>query len=113
MGWINVAAAAAFEILWVVGLKHASAGWEWAGTLVAIVLSFLFLIRAGEHLPVGTSYVAFVGIGTIGTTVLDMIFFGQPFEWIKLVFIFMLIGGIAGLHTASGRAKANEGSSRQ
>ncbi|GEK57544.1 QacE family quaternary ammonium compound efflux SMR transporter [Marinococcus halophilus] len=113
MGWINVAAAATFEILWVIGLKHASAGWEWAGTLVAIVLSFLFLIRAGEYLPVGTSYVAFVGIGTIGTTVLDMIFFGQPFQWSKMAFIIMLIAGISGLHMASGRPRANEGGEQQ
>ena len=109
MGWIKVGIGALFEIGWVIGLKHASTGGEWAGTLVAIVLSFFFLIRAGDHLPVGTSYVAFVGIGTIGTTVLDMTIFGQPFEWIKLVFILMLIAGIVGLHTASGQTEAHKG----
>ena len=51
--WIMIAGAACFEVVWVIGLKHASAPWEWAVTAVAILISFYALIWASGRLPVG------------------------------------------------------------
>ena len=61
-----------------------------------IALSFYLVIDASKHLPVGTVY-AFVGIGAVGTVLVDMIFFNQPFTPTKLILIIILIAGIIGL----------------
>lgn len=54
--WIKVFVAAFFEVLWVIGLKHADSLWTWGGTVIAIFISFYVMIMAGKKLPVGTVY---------------------------------------------------------
>ena len=49
--WVQVVIAGLFEVVWVIGLKHASSPIEWGVTLVAIFLSFYWMIEAGNHLP--------------------------------------------------------------
>ena len=39
--WSLVYLAGIAEILWVVGLKHADIWYEWCGTILFILLSFL------------------------------------------------------------------------
>lgn len=62
--WLKVVGAAVFEVMWVIGLKHASTMWEWLITVVAIIISFYVMISASTKLPVGTVYSVFVGLGT-------------------------------------------------
>ncbi|MFF2527401.1 DMT family transporter [Brevibacillus sp. NPDC058079] len=95
--WVYILVAGFFEVLWVIGLKHSSNGWMWLGTIVAIFLSFDFLIRASKQLPLGTAYAVFTGIGTMGTVVIEILIFGEPFKWIKLLLILILLAGIVGL----------------
>ncbi|SDH68973.1 paired small multidrug resistance pump [Alteribacillus persepolensis] len=95
--WIKVFVAALFEILWVIGLTHAYDVWTWAGTVLAIVISFYLLIMAGKTLPVGTVYAVFVGIGTAGTVVSEIIFFGEAFQLSKILLILLLLAGVIGL----------------
>ncbi|MGD8190725.1 DMT family transporter [Brevibacillus ginsengisoli] len=95
--WVMILIAAFFEVLWAIGLKHSSNAWMWIGTIVAILLSFDLLIRATKKLPVGTVYAVFTGIGTMGTVLADILVFGEPFKWIKIVLILILLAGIIGL----------------
>lgn len=95
--WLQVYVAAVFEVLWVTGLKHADNGWSWTGTFVAILLSFILLIKASSELPVGTVYAVFVGLGTTGTVISESVFFGHPLHAAKLLFIALLLVGIIGL----------------
>ncbi|MDT3417060.1 multidrug efflux SMR transporter [Brevibacillus aydinogluensis] len=95
--WAMVFIAAVFEVLWVIGLKHAYDLWTWLGTAVAIGVSFFLMIRAGQTLPVGTVYAVFVGMGTAGTVLADIVFFGEPFQWLKVLLILLLLGGVVGL----------------
>ncbi|MCR8635260.1 MULTISPECIES: DMT family transporter [Paenibacillus] len=95
--WIQVFIAACFEVLWVIGLKHADNLWEWCGTVVAISISFYLMIKAGEELPVGTVYAIFVGLGTAGTVLSEMLLFGEPFKITKLLLIIALLIGVIGL----------------
>ena len=78
--WIKVFIAAVFEVFWVIGLKHADDFWTWAGTVIAIFISFYLMIMAGRELPVGTVYAVFVGIGTAGTVFSEILFFDEPFQ---------------------------------
>jgi len=95
--WIKVVAAAFFEVFWVIGLKHAYDFWTWAGTIISIVISFYVLIMAGRKLPVGTVYAVFVGLGTAGTVLSEIIFFGEPFKMSKILLIVLLLAGVIGL----------------
>ncbi|AKP64276.1 hypothetical protein FC99_GL000956 [Levilactobacillus koreensis JCM 16448] len=97
--WLTVVLGAIFEVSWVVGFKHASTLLEWGATAVAVYLSFYFLIRASRHIPAGTAYAVFVGLGTLGTTTLGMIAFGEPASWAKIALILLLLLGIGGLQT--------------
>ena len=96
-GWALVLFGAFIEVLWVIGLKHATTSLEWIGTVTCILLSFYFIITAGNYIPVGSVYAVFVGLGTAGTVLVDLIVFNEPFEWPKLLFIAMLLAGVIGL----------------
>ncbi|MEW9053230.1 MAG: multidrug efflux SMR transporter [Neobacillus sp.] len=95
--WIKVFIAAIFEVCWVVGLKHASDFLSWSGTVVAIMVSFYLLIAAGRGLPVGTVYAVFVGLGTAGTVLVEILIFGEAFKIGKILLIIMLLMGVIGL----------------
>ena len=94
MQWLKVIIAGFVEIIWVTGLDNAHSLLSWVVTLFFIALSFYLVIDASKHLPVGTVYAFFVGIGAV---LVDMIFFNQPFTPTKLILIIILIAGIIGL----------------
>ncbi|MCR6545946.1 DMT family transporter [Dehalobacterium formicoaceticum] len=95
--WIQVFAAAFFEVLWVIGFKHADDFWTWTVTAIALFLSFYLLIKVGRKLPVGTAYSVFVGLGTAGTVISEILFFGEPFKLAKILLILLLLIGVIGL----------------
>ncbi len=95
--WLKVYIAAFFEVFWVIGLKHAEGFWHWSGTVIAIIISFYLLIMAGKKLPVGTVYAVFVGLGTTGTVIADILLFGEELHAAKLVLIAFLLAGVIGL----------------
>ena len=55
------------------------------------------MIMAGKTLPVGTVYAVFVGLGTAGTVIADILFFGQDFNIAKIGLIALLLLGVVGL----------------
>lgn len=106
--WIKVFVAAFFEVFWVIGLKHASNYWTWAGTVIAIFVSFYLMIMAGRKLPVGTVYAVFVGLGTAGTAFSEILFFGEAFKLEKILLILVLLAGVTGLKLVT-KDKVQEG----
>ncbi|MEC0172054.1 multidrug efflux SMR transporter [Paenibacillus graminis] len=106
--WFKIAGAACLEVVWVIGLKHASVPWEWLITGLALLVSFYTIIVASRKLPVGTVYSVFVGLGTAGTVLADMLWFGEPFRWIKLVLILVLLAGVIGLKLVTGNPHTKE-----
>lgn len=97
MQWFKVTLAGLIEIVWVTGLNTADSLLSWTGTFIVIIISFFLVISACKYLPVGTVYAVFVGIGAVGTVLVDMIFFGDPFDLVKISLIIILIIGIIGL----------------
>ncbi|GFR37957.1 multidrug resistance protein YkkC [Insulibacter thermoxylanivorax] len=95
--WLKIIIAAAFEVVWVIGLKHADDVLSWIVTIIAIVISFYALIAAGKYLPVGTVYAVFVGLGTAGTVLSEILFFDEPVDIVKLLLIGTLLIGVIGL----------------
>ena len=106
--WFKVFVAAFFEVIWVIGIKHADGFWTWTGTVISIIISFYVMIMAGRRLPVGTVYAVFVGLGTAGTVLSEIIFFGEPFKISKILLILLLLAGVIGLKLVT-KAKVQEG----
>ncbi|WP_342414775.1 multidrug efflux SMR transporter [Paenibacillus sp. FSL R10-2782] len=103
--WLSVVIAALFGVGWVIGLKHASGWLEWGGTLVAIFVSFILMIMASRTLPVGTVYAVFVGLGTAGTVLAEILLFGAEVQGSKLMLIGLLLFGVVGLKMQSKEKK--------
>lgn len=97
MNWVKVFIAAFFEVFWVIGLKHADDLWTWIGTIISIIISFYLMIMAGKKLPVGTVYAVFVGMGTAGTVLSEIIFFQEPLKISKIILVSILLIGVVGL----------------
>lgn len=95
--WMLVFIAGFFEVLWVTGLKYASNWLSWTGTAIAIILSFAILMRSINKLPVGTVYAVFTGMGTAGTVLVEMVVYGEPFRWMKIFLMVLLLSGVVGL----------------
>ena len=95
--WLMIVGASFFEVGWVIGLKHSQTIGQYALTLVGIILSFYYLIKATQHLSVGTAYAVFVGLGTLGTVLMDTVLFDAPVTGLKLMFIGLLMLGVIGL----------------
>lgn len=106
--WVFVIVAAMFEVLWVIGLKHADDILTWTGTVIAIFISFSMLIYAGKILPASTAYAVYVGIGSAGTVLAEMIFFGVSFQWSKIALIALLLVGIIGLKIVTDKDEEGE-----
>lgn len=95
--WVLLLFAGFMEILWVTGIKYSSNAWMWIGTIIVLIISFDLLIRVTKQLPVGTVYAVFTGLGTAGTVAVEMIWFHEPFELLKVVLILLLLIGVIGL----------------
>lgn len=103
--WLSVVVAAVFEVGWVIGLKHSTSVLEWLGTAIAIFVSFFLMIRASQVIPVGTVYAVFVGLGTAGTVLVEVLLFGADIELKKIALIALLLLGVIGLKLLSNDKK--------
>jgi quaternary ammonium compound-resistance protein SugE len=100
VAWITLAVAGVLEIGWAIGLKYTD-GFTRLGptiaTVAAMIVSMVLLGLAVRTLPVGTAYAVWTGIGTVGTVLLGIFLFGESAEPLRLLFIAMIVAGIAGL----------------
>lgn len=69
--------------------------------LAGFGLSFLFLSLAMETLPMGTAYAVWTGIGASGGAILGMIFYSEPRNTARILFIAMVLGSAVGLKLVS------------
>ncbi|MEQ2526743.1 QacE family quaternary ammonium compound efflux SMR transporter [Robertmurraya yapensis] len=95
--WIKLIFASILEVFWVIGLAHSHDVWTWTGTIIALIISNYFMITVGQVLPAGTVYAFFVGLGTAGTVISEILFFGEAFKWEKIFLILLLLLGVVGL----------------
>lgn len=100
--WGYVALTSFFELVWIYGFNVVNAWWQWIFILTFIVIDFYFLTKACELLPTGTVYAVFAGVGTLGTTLMDVFLFNETINLGKIIFIIILVVGVAGLKMADG-----------
>jgi quaternary ammonium compound-resistance protein SugE len=108
MHWLILFIAGLFEVAWAIGLKYTDGFtklWPSVFTIVSMVISMGLLAYAVKHLPVGTAYAIWTGIGAVGTAALGMILFNESKELIRIFFIFLIVVGIVGLKIFSGHSE--------
>ena len=100
MPWTLLFLAGLFEIAWAVGLKYTDGFTKLMPTTLtvgAMVASIVLLGLAVKHLPVGTAYAVWTGIGTIGTVILGIVLLGDSAAPLRIVCLALIVLGIAGL----------------
>jgi quaternary ammonium compound-resistance protein SugE len=82
IAWIALFCAGLFEIGWPLGLKLANKpGMHIIGAATAVAcmaISGGLLWFSLKHIPIGTAYAVWTGIGAAGTFLIGVIVFGDP-----------------------------------
>jgi quaternary ammonium compound-resistance protein SugE len=104
MAWFFLALAGLFEVAFTTSLKLSDnfSNKPWAAAfLISITLSFVFLNKAIQTVPIGTAYAVWTGIGAVGTALVGIVLFKEPSDFWRLFFITLLISSILGLKLVS------------
>ncbi|WP_163099995.1 DMT family transporter [Peribacillus alkalitolerans] len=100
MAWIYIIIAGLLEIVWVIGLKYSHGFTKLVPSIITILIiffSFYLLSKSLYSISLGTGYAIFTGLGTIGTVIVGVLFWGEPISSLKVFFISLIIIGIIGL----------------
>ena len=100
MKWLLLLLAGIFEIIWAIAMKYSNGFTIIIPsiiTAITYILSAIFLALALKHLPLGTTYIMWVGFGIVGTAILGMFLFNEKLTIMQMICIFIIILGIAGL----------------
>ncbi|AWB46296.1 QacE family quaternary ammonium compound efflux SMR transporter [Paenibacillus sp. CAA11] len=104
MAWLALVLAGGCEVLGVIGIKRVTLRRDLLSYLLlfgSFVGSFSLLSFAMKTLPMGTAYAVWTGIGTVGSTLVGMLLFGEPKEARRLLCIALILGAAVGLKLIS------------
>lgn len=104
MNWIWLCIARILEIFWAVGMKYSHGFTRLVPSLLtvaAMLASLGCLALAMRTLPLGTAYAVWTGIGTVGTVIVGMIFFGESTAILRILCLLLIVSGIVGLKLLS------------
>lgn len=108
MSWMYLILAGLFEIGWPVGLKMAQhPATRIAGIATAIgfmAVSGFLLWLAQRHIPIGTAYAVWTGLGAAGTFVVGVLYYGDPTSFARYLGVALIVAGVVTLklaHTAT------------
>lgn len=104
MAWVYLIIAGLFETVWAVGMKYSEGFTKLYPSLLVVVAMFLSVWLLGlamRSLPLGTAYAVWTGVGTLGAVLYGILFFSEPADALRLVFVAMILGGLIGLKAVS------------
>ncbi|UCM85986.1 MAG: multidrug efflux SMR transporter [Rickettsia endosymbiont of Culicoides impunctatus] len=98
--WILLIFAGLFEIGFSISLKL-SDGFTKIKPIIAFIgfsiLSFICLSKTLDKLPLGTAYLLWTGIGAVGTVIVGIVYFNEPYSAMRVFFISTMIISMIGL----------------
>lgn len=100
MAWMFLAFAGLFEVVGVIGMNMITRKKATASFLVFIVgliMSFSLLSLAMKSIPMGTAYAIWTGIGTVGSGIVGILFYGESKDWRRILFMSMVLSAAIGL----------------
>jgi len=104
MGWLFVCAAAISEFVGVVGLNKYSEQKTFFNAILfggGFGSAFMFLYMSFNYLQVSTAYAVWIGIGTAGAVLINMLFFGESRSRGRIASLILIIIGVVGLKALS------------
>lgn len=97
MAWFLLVLAGLVEVAWALALKASEGFTKLTPTLVFLPLylfSALLLGIALKHLPVGTGYAVWVGIGAVGSAMFGVLIFGEAASLGRMLPIALIAIGV-------------------
>lgn len=98
--WVVLVLAGLVEIAWAVGIKftgHWTRLWPSIFVATAYLIDLYLLSVPMRVLPVGTAYSVWVGIGSVGVTLLGIAVFGESASPARLACVGLILVGVVGL----------------
>ena len=96
--WLYLLAAGLCEIGWPLGFKLSQTTHypklAIAASIVSIAVSGFMLWLAQKHIPIGTAYAVWTGIGAAGTFLVGVLWFNDPLTVMRSVGAMLIIGGV-------------------
>ncbi|MGO1393460.1 DMT family transporter [Agrococcus casei] len=107
--WIILVGSAVFETVWAIALSESNGFSEPVPTVVfvvAAVISMTGLGIAAQHIPIGTAYGVWTGIGAVGTVVYSAVTGQEHLSWFGWLCLVVIVGAVVGLKlTTPGKAE--------
>ena len=106
MSWIYLLCAGVFEIVWAVTMKHTDGFtqlWPSIGVASAMIISFILLACAIRHIPLGTAYAVWAGIGAAGAAICGVIIYDEPTSLWRVLSLCAIVAGVLGLKLLHGQ----------
>lgn len=100
MAWIVLLISAVFEAVWATALGESEGFTRPVPTvvfLVAVTISMIGLGWAAKHIPIGTAYAVWTGIGAALTVTWAMATGTESVSALKIVFLTGIVGAVVGL----------------
>lgn len=63
-------------------------------TIVAYIVSFFFLSQALKHIPLGTAYAIWGGLGIVLTAIISVVVFKQSLDLPAIIGIVLIVSGV-------------------
>ncbi|MWP62754.1 MULTISPECIES: DMT family transporter [unclassified Gilliamella] len=102
MGWLLILIASVFEVIGAIGLKLYAEQKSllrlvlyWGGFFVSFILFYFSL----HYLELSIVYPVWVGLGTSGAVLANMLLFNEPKNTPRLFGLAIIIIGVVGLHS--------------
>ena len=106
MSWIYLLCAGVLEIVWAVTMKHTDGFtqlWPSIGVASAMIISFILLACAIRHIPLGTAYAVWAGIGAAGAAICGVILYDEPTSLWRVLSLCAIVAGVLGLKLLHGQ----------
>ena len=96
--WIMIFVGGLFEAVWATTMNMSDGFTDlfWTPVTFGISLISVWFLYQGFRMgrPVGSSYAAWTGCGTVLSTVFGLVFYDQLLSGLQVLFLAILIGGI-------------------
>lgn len=104
MSWIFLILAGIEEVIATIAMKYVN-GTKRKGPIAIMVIGFIFsfycLSKAMTELSAGIAYAVWTGIGTVGITIVSIIWFKEKLNKFQFMSLTFIILGVAGLRFTS------------
>lgn len=102
--WLALIGGGLCEAGFTTALRHIDGGRNLgalAAFLLCVTASMGLLALAGRHIPMGTAYAVWAGIGAAATAIIGVVAYGEPFSLTRGLLLAGLVGCIIGLKALS------------